>query len=331
MSRLDFSRRTVLGASVTGLLASTMTSGVALAQATSNTEQRASMISPVRTYEFPIGDFQILVIQDGLRQMENPGETFGTDQTPETVAALLEANFLPTDKSVNGFSPVLVDTGSQKVLFDTGFGEAGREAGSGKLLEGLAQHGIMPEDVTVVVLTHLHGDHIAGLMEQGKPAFLNARYVTGEAEYAFWKDPARAGTPAEGNHQAVLKNVVPLEENITFVKEGSEVVPGIVAHEAFGHTPGHMIFRVSSGEETLALTADTANHFVLSLQRPDWEVRFDMDKAAAAATRHKVFDQIAEERVPFIGYHMPFPSVGYVEKLDEGFRFVPVAYQFDAQ
>nr|WP_244636640.1 MBL fold metallo-hydrolase [Limoniibacter endophyticus] len=289
------------------------------------------MKTRVRTYEFPLGNFNILVLQDGIRPMENPGETFGMNQTPETVAALLEANFLPADKSVNGFSPVLVDTGSQKILFDTGFGEAGREAGSGKLLEGLAQHGITPEDVTIVVLTHLHGDHISGLMEQGRPTFPNARYVTGEAEYAFWKDPARAGTPAEGNHQSVLKNVVPLEEKLTFLNEGSEVVPGITAHEAFGHTPGHMIFRVESAGKALMLTADTANHFVLSLQRPDWEVRFDMDKQAAAASRHKVFDQIAEERIPFIGYHMPFPSVGYAEKLDEGFRFVPVAYQFDAQ
>src|SRR5690606_34629480 len=110
---------------------------------------------------------------------------------------------------------------------------------------------------------------------------------------------------------------------------GGEVVPGIGARAAFGHTPGHMIYRLESDGKPLILTADTANHYVLSLQRPDWEVRFDMDKAAAAATRKKVFDMIATDRLAFVGYHMPFPAVGFAEKGAEGYRFVPASYQFD--
>ncbi|RYG84360.1 hypothetical protein EON77_06555 [bacterium] len=106
-------------------------------------------------------------------------------------------------------------------------------------------------------------------------------------------------------------------------------MPGLVAHEAFGHSPGHMIFELVSGGRTLWLTADTANHFVASLQRPDWEVRFDMDKAAAIATRKRVFGEIAEARAAFLGYHMPFPGIGYAQKTDEGFRFVPLSYQFE--
>ena len=98
---------------------------------------------------------------------------------------------------------------------------------------------------------------------------------------------------------------------------------------AFGHSPGHMIFQVESEGKQLVLTADTANHFVLSLQKPEWEVKFDMDKAAAAASRKKVFDMVATDRVAFLGYHMPFPAVGYAEKLDTGYRFVPKSYQFD--
>jgi hypothetical protein len=90
-----------------------------------------------------------------------------------------------------------------------------------------------------------------------------------------------------------------------------------------------MIFNVESGGRRLVLTADTANHFVLSLQQPDWEVRFDMDKAAAAETRRQVFDMIATDKVAFLGYHMPFPAVGYVEKQGTGYRFVPKSYQFD--
>jgi len=98
---------------------------------------------------------------------------------------------------------------------------------------------------------------------------------------------------------------------------------------AYGHTPGHLIFIMESGGKTLVLTADTANHYVASLQRPDWHVSFDTDKEMGAATRRRVFDMIATDRLPFIGYHMPFPSVGFVEKIDTGYRYIPETYQFD--
>lgn len=107
-----------------------------------------------------------MVIKDGTRVSEKPGETFGTNQSPETVSALLEKNFLPTDKFVNGFSPVLINTGSDVILFDTGMGEQGRANGMGRLSEGMMAAGYSPEDVTIVVLTHMHGDHIGGLMER---------------------------------------------------------------------------------------------------------------------------------------------------------------------
>ncbi|WP_434064241.1 MBL fold metallo-hydrolase [Pararhizobium gei] len=285
--------------------------------------------SAVRTNSFKIGSFGVTVVSDGIRVSEKPQETFGTDRTPDEVAALLQANFLPTDRFVNGFSPTLVDTGSEVVLFDTGMGEGGRQAGAGQLLNGLAAAGYSPDQVSIVVLTHMHGDHIGGLMEGGAPAFKNARYVAGQAEYDFWKDTARVGTPAENGHKGVLKNVVPLAEKMTFIGDGADVTPGITSMAAFGHSPGHMVYRLESGGKGLILTADTANHFVLSLQRPDWEVRFDMDKGKAAAARKTVFDMVATDRLPFVGYHMPFPSVGFIEKIDQGYRFIPETYQFD--
>lgn len=282
-----------------------------------------------KTNSFKIGTFDVTVISDGIRIGEKPEETFGIDQTPEVVADLLKANFLPTDKFVNGFSPTLIDTGSDVVLFNTGLGESGRQAGAGHLLEGLKTAGYSPDQVSVVVITHMHGDHIGGLMEGGAPAFKNARYVTGQTEFDFWKDEARVGTPAENGHKGVLKNVVPLAEKTTFIGDGADVVPGITAMAAFGHSPGHMVFKIESEGKGLVLTADTANHFVLSLQRPDWEVKFDMDKVQAAAARKKVFDMVATDRLPFVGYHIPFPSVGFIERIDQGYRFVPETYQFE--
>jgi glyoxylase-like metal-dependent hydrolase (beta-lactamase superfamily II) len=331
MPGFPFRRRALFAATAFGALAAPFVlKRAAFAQdsAARKTEKDGPMTTPAgKTASFKLGTFTVTVISDGLRVSDKPGETFGIDQSPEAVAALLEKNFLPTDRFANGFSPVVVDTGSEVVLFDTGMGEGGRAAGTGALMDGLRSAGYTPDSITLVVLTHMHGDHIGGLMEGGKPAFPNARYVMGETELGFWQDPARMGSPAEGGHKAVLKNVVPLVDKATLIGDGATVVSGITAMAAFGHSPGHMVFRVSSEGKDLMLTADTANHYVLSLQQPDWQVRFDMDKEKAATARRKVFDMVASERLPFIGYHMPFPSIGYAEKLDTGYRFVPASYQ----
>jgi glyoxylase-like metal-dependent hydrolase (beta-lactamase superfamily II) len=279
-------------------------------------------------YRFTLGDFEVVTVQDGTALLENPAGTFGVNQPPETVAELATQNFLPADKAINGYTPTLVNTGSEVVLFDTGTGAA-RRPGSGNLAERLATAGYPPESVDVVVITHMHGDHIGGLMQDGQPVFPNARYVTGATEYDFWSSPDRLAGPTENGDKLVQTNVVPLAEKTTFVKGGDSVVSGITAMEAFGHSPGHMIYNLESGGRRLVLTADTANHYVLSMQRPDWHVRFDMDKEKGVAARKEVLGMIAADRVPFVGYHMPFPSVGFLEPMGEGYRFVPVSYQLD--
>ncbi|MBP0438723.1 MBL fold metallo-hydrolase [Tianweitania sediminis] len=279
-------------------------------------------------HRFTLGNFEVTVILDGMRPGDGPHPTFGANQPAEEVEALMVENFLPPKRMVNMFNPVLVNTGSELILFDTGMGPAGREAGLGQLTRRMADSGYSPSDVTTVVITHMHGDHINGLMEGDQPAFIGARYVAGQTEYDFWTSPDRAGTPAEGNAKAVQSKVVPLKDKMTFIEDNAQVAPGITAMAATGHTPGHMVFMLESEGRNLLLTADTANHFVASLQRPDWEVSFDMNKEQAAETRKRIFGMLASDRMPFIGYHMPHPSVGFVEPLDTGFRFVPATYQF---
>lgn len=276
---------------------------------------------------FRLGDFEVTTLRDGGRAGDGPHPTFGANQDPEAVAELLEANFLPADRFVNSFTPTLVNTGSELILFDTGLGEGAREGGLGRLAAQLAASGYAPDDVSIVVLTHFHGDHIGGLTEGGNPAFANARYVAGQAEYDFWTAPERMTGPTENAAKTVESKVKPLADKMTFIGDGDAVAPGISAMMAAGHTPGHMIFMLDSGGKQLVLTADTANHYVASLQRPDWHVAFDMDKDMAAATRQRILGMIAAERLPFIGYHMPFPALGYLEAMDEGFRWVPETYQ----
>lgn len=324
---LGMKRRTLFAAGIGLLAAPAILRTTAQAAATGDTGKMTTALPEIN--QFKLGSFKITAIRDGSNVLEKPFETFGTNQDPETVKKLLTDNFLPGDKFVNSYSPAIIDTGSDVILVDTGFGAGARERGMGKLQDGLKAAGYSADDVTVVALTHMHGDHIGGMMENGAPAFKNARYVAGQAEYDFWTDKAREGTPAEGGHKAVLANVVPFAEKTTFIKEGDSVVGGITAMLAPGHTPGHMVFHAQSDNKQMVFTGDTANHYILSLLHPEWEVRFDMNKAEAAASRKKVFDLIATDKIAFLGYHMPFPAVGFVEKQGAGYRFVPKSYQFD--
>ncbi len=279
-------------------------------------------------YRFKLGDVEVTTLRDGAIQLEGPQPIFGQDQPPEAVAALARENFLPTDMMEIQFTPVVVNTGDQLVLFDAGNGVA-RRPNAGNLLQMLQGAGYDPGQIDVVVITHMHPDHIGGLMEDGKPAYPNARYVTGGTEYDFWSADERLSGKTENNAKLVRSNVVPLAEKTTFIKDQAEVVPGITGLNAFGHTPGHMAFLIESGGKQLLLWGDTANHYVMSVQRPDWHVAFDMDHDAAAATRKRLFDQAAADRIPVTGYHMPFPALGYIEKSGNDYRWVPVSYQLD--
>ena len=123
-------------------------------------------------------------------------------------------------------------------------------------------------------------------------------------------------------------NLVPLAEKTRNVADNAEIVPGITGIAAFGHTPGPMAYHIDSNGRRLMLWADAANHYLLSVQRPEWHVRFDMDKEAAVATRERLFDMAHAERIPVTGYHMPFPAVGFVDKTTAGgYRWVQASYQ----
>lgn len=312
-------------------LAATAGAGLAAPQVMVRAAQARAPLSEVGNpgfNRFRLGAFEVTAINDGLRPGDGIHTIFGADRDEAEVAMLLEENFLPADRFVNSFTPALVNTGTELILFDTGLGAGARGGGLGQLRARLEASGYAPQDVSVVVVTHFHGDHIGGLMEDGEPAFPNARYVIGQAEYDFWTADERQSGPTENAARAVRANVVPLAEGTTFIGDGGEVAPGITGMMAAGHTPGHMIFHLESDGRRLLLTADTANHYVASLLRPEWHVSFDMDREAGAATRKRVFDMVAAERIPFLGYHMPFPAVGFVEKLDIGYRFVPASYQF---
>ncbi len=272
-------------------------------------------------YRFPLGDFEVTMLFDGARRVDGPHPIFGENQDPDEVAAYAEENFLPGDRMEISFAPVLVNTGAELVLFDTGNAPGG-QPDVGNLPQRLEAAGYEPGQIDVVAISHCHPDHIGGLMNGGEPTYPNARYAIGRTEYDWWTSEA-----PEDQAALVQSNVVPLSEQMTFLEDGDDVVSGITAMATFGHTPGHMAFHIESNGQRLLNFADVTNHYVASLRRPDWHVVFDHDKEAAVETRRRVLYMLATERIPAVGYHMPFPSIGFVERTEESFRWVPASYQ----
>ncbi|SNY91846.1 Glyoxylase, beta-lactamase superfamily II [Cohaesibacter sp. ES.047] len=277
-------------------------------------DHKKKLLPMAKARGFKVGDLEVVALLAGSAPRDNPHGIFGLNVSDETFAEISKANFIGTDMAQFYFTPTLVRSGENVILFDTGLNAAGITA-------ALAEAGTKPSEVTHVVITHMHGDHIGGLMADGAPTFENAAFLTGQIEYDHWSK-----TDSEG----FAKNVKPLAERMSFLSDGDSVAPGISAMLAPGHTPGHMTFMLDSNDQQLLLMADLANHYVWSLAYPDWEVRFDMDKEMAAKSRRKVLGMLATDRIPMIGYHMPFPAAGFVETNGDGFRYVPVSYQLTA-
>jgi glyoxylase-like metal-dependent hydrolase (beta-lactamase superfamily II) len=167
-------------------------------------------------------------------------------------------------------------------------------------------------------------------MEDGKPLFPNARYAIGAVEYDFWSPAGKHSGDMEKFSALFRDYLVPFAERTTFLKPGDSVVPGIEAVETHGHTPGPLSFHIDGGGKALFVLGDCAHHQVASLARPDWHCVFDVDAEKAAATRAQLFDRLAHDRIAISAYHMPFPSLGYLERAGAaGYRWLPHSYQLD--
>lgn len=283
-------------------------------------------------WRYRVGSFEFTTIADSEIFIDGPHPLIGANGSKEEMDDLMRENLLPTDAYQPGFTPTVVNTGREVVMFDTGNGENGfvSRPNGGWLARELAVAGFKPEDIDVVVLTHGHSDHIGGIIEGGKPLFSNARYVISAAEHDFWAPEGKHSGDVESMAAVYRANIVPLAERFTFIKPGDDVVPGIRSVEAPGHTPGHLNFLIETEGQSLYMLGDCAHHQVASLARPDWHCVFDIDPEQAAATRKRVFDMLATERIPVVGYHMPFPSVGYVERLpSSGYRWLAHTYQLN--
>jgi glyoxylase-like metal-dependent hydrolase (beta-lactamase superfamily II) len=286
--------------------------------------------TPVR---FRLGDFELTMIPDSDAFIDGPFPIVGANATEAEVQQLMRNNLLPPTRYQPGFTPMIVNTGKELVIFDTGNGENGfiKRPNGGWLAKQIVTAGFTPEQIDIVVLSHGHPDHVAGVIEDGKPLFPNARYVIDATEYDFWAPEGKHSGEAEKLAAVFRSNMIPVAEKTRFLKPGEDVVTGIRSLEARGHTPGHLAFTLESSGERMLFWGDCAHHQVASLARPDWHCVFDVDKEQGAATRKRIYDMAATERIPVQGYHMPFPSLGYVERRQEGgYRWLAHTYQLSA-
>jgi glyoxylase-like metal-dependent hydrolase (beta-lactamase superfamily II) len=278
-------------------------------------------------YRYKVGDMTVTAINDGFAQ--RPLEGFIRNAELSAVQAAMGAAFLPTNALSISFTTLVVQNGAQVTLLDTGNGDSGAPT-SGVWMRNFRAAGFTPEQVTRVVFSHFHGDHINGLrLKDGTLTFPNAELTVPAPEWAFWMDDARMGAAPEAMRGAfanVRRVFAPVAANIKQYQPGAEVAPGITSVAAFGHTPGHCVFMISSGTGKLMFMADTTNHPALFVKNPDWSAIFDMDADVARATRRRLLDMAAAEKTQVHFYHAPFPATGFIAKAGNGFDFVPVQW-----
>jgi glyoxylase-like metal-dependent hydrolase (beta-lactamase superfamily II) len=219
----------------------------------------------------------------------------------------------------------LMRAGQRTVLFDVGSGP-GFSPNSGILLTSLAALGVVPEDVTDVVFTHAHPDHLWGLLDDfDDPLFANASYMIGKTEWDYWMDPNTVDAIGQARATFAIgaqRRLALIEDNITFFNDGAEILPGVAARQSFGHTPGHMAFELRSGTQSVMILGDCIGNEHVAFERPDWPSGSDQDQDLAAKTRVSLMDQLASDKMQVIGYHLKGNGLGWVEKAAGGYRFV---------
>jgi glyoxylase-like metal-dependent hydrolase (beta-lactamase superfamily II) len=324
---MTLTRRAVLASTA---LAATSVGGQSLAQTNpspTSAPQNGSAQAP-GFYRYKVGDIEVTAINDGFAR--RPLEGFVRNAELPQVQQAMQAAFLPSDALPISFTTlVLRRNGGGLTLIDTGNGDMGAPT-SGHWMKNFRAAGFDPSQVETVVISHFHGDHINGLrLKDGTAVFPKAEVMVPAAEWAFWMDDARMNQAPEGMKgafQGVRRVFGPIAKDVKQYEADKEVVPGLTAIAAPGHTPGHTAYMLSSGSGKLMVMSDLTNHPALFVRNPDWSAVFDMDADQARATRRRMLDMAASERTQVAFYHAPFPATGHIAKDGNGFRLVPVQW-----
>ena len=276
-------------------------------------------------HAFQHGEFEIMVVSDG--HLVLPIGILAPDAPPEELAALIEAAGIGPDEFMPPTNPVLIRSGSEVILFDTGSGGEFQPETSGRLAENLSATGIAAESITKVVFTHAHPDHVYGTVMEAGLRYPNAVHYVAAAEWDFWMDPDLKSKMPEDMHAFVdgaQKHLSGVEDKLTMLNPGDDVVTGIRVLDTAGHTPGHISFEIA-GDEGLILVGDAIAEPAVFFPHPDWRFGFDGIPDLAIEKRRALLDRAATDRVKMIGFHWPYPGVAYAERKNGGYVYAPAA------
>jgi glyoxylase-like metal-dependent hydrolase (beta-lactamase superfamily II) len=275
------------------------------------------------SHSFKVGDIEITVLSDG--RMSLPQSFLLPDIDPEKIDALFAeaAAGAPTfDLEVNA---AIIKTGDRVVLVDTG-GGTDFMPGMGKLPDLLSELSIDPETITDVIFTHAHPDHFWGVIDPFDEAsrFTQARHFMASAEIDFWLAEdleKKVSVQLQGVSIGTQRRLKSIKDQLTSCAPGDEIVPGVHAVDTAGHTAGHLSLHLTSKGEELFIGGDVLSHPIVSFAQPEWRWGGDMDVEKAANVRVRTLDKLATDRIPLLGYHLPWPGLGRVERKGTGYRF----------
>ncbi len=313
--------RTSLAVLMTTLLACALLSGCSepqpAATATTTPAPPASGATPTAShpdvFRFRIGTLDAAALKDGDIDAANDGKTFGVGQPTEQVAALLAAAGQPSDVLHLSIQPLLVRSGTRILLFDTGAADASF-ARAGRLPATLRAAGVEPSQVSDVFISHRHPDHVGGLLtREGALAFPNATIHLTAPEWEALKQDRDAA--------ALVAAITP---KVAAFQPGAALLPGVVtAVPVDGHTPGHSAYEIASGDERLLYIGDSAHHFVVSVQRPEWTVQYDENAPLAQPSRRALLRRAADDNLRIYAVHFPFPGLGHINAQGDSFVWQP--------
>ncbi|NTS31419.1 MBL fold metallo-hydrolase [Phyllobacterium sp. BT25] len=318
----DITRRTVLGAA-----ASAAAFGLARKLEVTLPARAEAQVEPATGfYKYTVGSIEVTAIYDGIwRKPHDPAfiKNASVDETKQALAkAGLTTDFMPIPLTV-----VVLKVGDRLIMMDAGSGVGQWQANATHLPANMKAAGIDYTKIDTLMISHFHPDHVWGLMEKqtNAPIFPNAEIIVNDAEYQWWTDPGRVDKLAEGRKAAGrrIASVFPTWKNWNRVENGAEVTPGIQMIAAPGHTPGHSVFLVTSGNEQLMVSADTMYVPALLAPHPEWQGSYDQDGPMAIATRHKLIDRVIADNIKICGSHFPFPGSGTFVKDGNAYAFTP--------